>query len=170
MNRTDRASLLIHADRAVVFDALTSRDAMLEWLPPSGMRGFFQTFDMREGGSFRMVLTHAGENHIPGKTSADSDVSEVTISRIVAGAQIVMEVTFDSTDEEFGGTMQMEWNLTSSAAGTDVQVVARNVPPGIRPSEHAEGITSSLVNLSRYLETSRATEPEETGSAAPTGG
>lgn len=48
--------------------------------------------------------------------------------------------------------MQMEWSLRSVEEGTDVEVLARNVPDGIRARDHAEGITSSLTNLSTYLE------------------
>ena len=38
MGRTDQASLLVHVDRDAVFTALTSRDALLAWLPPKGMQ------------------------------------------------------------------------------------------------------------------------------------
>ncbi len=152
MGRTDRASLLVHVDRMDVFAALTSRDALLTWLPPRGMHGRFERFDMREGGSYRLVLTYDDASEAPGKTSADSDVSEVRISRIVPGERIVQDINFVSDDPAFQGTMQMEWNLRSTDAGTEVEVTARNVPDGIRASDHAEGITSSLTNLSAYLE------------------
>ncbi len=152
MGRTDRASLLIHVDRTKVFAALTSRDALLTWLPPKGMHGRFERFDMRQGGSYRLVLTYEDASDARGKTSADSDVSEVRISQIVPGERIVQEIDFESDDPAFQGTMQMEWKLRSVDEGTDVEVVARNVPDGIRARDHAEGITSSLTNLSTYLE------------------
>lgn len=152
MGRTDRASLLIHVDTATVFAALTHRDALLEWLPPRGMQGRFEQFDMREGGSYRLVLTYEDASVTSGKTSADADVSNVGISRIAPGERIVQEVDFESDDAAFQGTMQMEWSLRSVEEGTDVEVVARNVPDGIRARDHAEGITSSLTNLSTYLE------------------
>ena len=152
MGRTDRAALLIHVDRTEVFAALVSRDALLTWLPPKGMRGQFERFDMREGGSYRLVLTYDDTSDAPGKSSADSDVTEVQISRIVPGEQIVQDIVFESDDPAFHGTMQMEWNLRSVDEGTDVEIVARNVPDGIRARDHAEGITSSLTNLSTYLE------------------
>lgn len=152
MGRTDRASLLIHADRTTVFAALTSRDALVAWLPPKGMHGLFERFDMRQGGSYRLVLTYNDTADAPGKTSADSDVSEARISLLVPGERIVQEIDFESDDSAFQGTMQMEWTLRSVEEGTDVEVVARNVPAGIRARDHAEGITSSLANLSAYLE------------------
>jgi hypothetical protein len=48
--------------------------------------------------------------------------------------------------------MQMEWQLRSVDEGTIVEIVARNVPDGIRARDHADGITSSLTNLSAHLE------------------
>ncbi|WP_134323945.1 SRPBCC domain-containing protein [Cumulibacter soli] len=152
MGRTDRASLLIHVDRDEVFAALASRDALQTWLPPKGMQGRFEQFDMREGGSYRLVLTYEDASGAPGKTSVDSDVADVRISQIVLGERIVQEIDFDSDDAAFQGTMQMEWNLRSVEEGTDVEVVARNVPDGVRARDHAEGITSSLTNLATYLE------------------
>lgn len=152
MGRTDRASLLIHVDRTAVFTALTHRDALTTWLPPKGMYGRFERFDMRQGGSYRLILTYEDPSATPGKTSADSDVSEVRISQLVPDERIVQEVDFESDDPAFQGTMQMEWNLHSAEEGTDVEVVARNVPTGVRARDHAEGITSSLTNLSTYLE------------------
>jgi uncharacterized protein YndB with AHSA1/START domain len=152
MSRTDRASLLIHVDREEVFAALTSDAALLSWLPPKGMRGRFERFDMRSGGSYRLVLTYDDLSDIPGKSSPGSDVSEVRITRIDPGAQIVQEVDFESSDVAFQGTMQMEWRLRSVEEGTIVEIVARNVPEGIRARDHAEGITSSLSNLAGYLE------------------
>lgn len=152
MGRTDRASLLIHVDRAEVFAALTDHDALLSWLAPQGMHAHFEQFDMREGGSYRLVLTYDDASDAPGKTSADSDVSEVHITTVVPGERIVQEIVFESDDAAFQGTMQMEWNLYSSQDGTDVEIVARNVPLGVRPRDHAEGITSSLTNLATYLE------------------
>ena len=152
MSRTDRASLLIHADRERVFGALTSREALVRWLPPKGMHGRFERFDMREGGSYRLVLTYDDASDEPGKTSADSDVSEVRIVRIVPGERIVQEVGFETDDPAFQGTMRMEWTLGSGNEGTTVEFEARNVPDGIRAGDHAEGLTFTLSNLAAFLE------------------
>lgn len=152
MGRTDRASLLVHVDRAKVFPALTSRDALLSWLPPKGMHGRFERFDMRQGGSYRLVLTYEDAFGAPGKTSADSDVSEVRITQIIPGERIVQQIDFESDDPMFQGSMEMEWNLHDVDEGTEVEIVARNVPDGVRARDHAEGLTSSLTNLATYLE------------------
>ncbi len=58
---------------------------------------------MREGGSYRLALMYDDASDALGKTSADSDVSEVRISRIVEGSSIVQEVDFESDDPAFQG-------------------------------------------------------------------
>lgn len=152
MSRTDRASLLIHTGRDEVFAALTDREALLAWLPPAGMRGRFERFDMREGGSYRLVLTYDDASDAPGKTTADADVSEVRVARIAPGELIVQEVDFESDDPAFQGTMRMEWRVSTVEEGTEVELTARNVPSGVRARDHAAGLTSSLANLSAHLE------------------
>jgi len=150
--RTDAASLLVHTDQVRVFDALTNEDALLAWLPPRGMHGRFERFDMREGGSFRLVLTYDDASGVSGKSTDDSDVSEVRISEFAPGERVVHEVDFESDDPAFTGTMRMEWSLRSAHGGTMVEIVARDVPAGVRARDHAEGLTSSLSNLASFLE------------------
>jgi uncharacterized protein YndB with AHSA1/START domain len=152
MSRTDRASLLIHLDQAKVFAALVDREALQTWLPPKGMHGRFEHFDMQEGGSYRLVLTHDDASRASGKSSADSDVAEVRIVHLVQGERLTQEVVFESDDPTVQGTMEMEWILDAGAEGTNVQIEARNVPDGIAPRDHAAGLTSSLANLSAFLE------------------
>lgn len=152
MGRTDRAALLMQVVPERVFAALTDPGALVEWLPPKGMHGRFERFDMREGGSYRLVLTYDDSSGAPGKTSAASDVSEVRITGIVHNSRIVQEVDFESDDPAFQGTMTMEWRLRADEVGTTVEFEARNFPDGIRARDHAEGLTSSLSNLAGYLE------------------
>ncbi|MGR0218371.1 NUDIX domain-containing protein [Agromyces sp. ZXT2-6] len=152
MSRTDLASLLIHADREAVFAALTDRDALVDWLPPQGMHARFERFDLRDGGSYRLVLTYDDASDSPGKTDAGSDVSEVRVARVVRGELVEQLVDFESDDPAFRGTMRMTWRLRGTEDGTIVEFEARDVPSGIRARDHAEGLTSSLVNLAAYLE------------------
>ena len=152
MPRTDRASLLLHVDAERVFDALTDQDALQTWLPPKGMSGRFERFDLREGGSYRLVLTYADAAAAPGKSSADTDVAEVRIARLVPGERVVQEVDFESDDPAFRGTMRMEWRIRADPDGTVVELEARDVPDGVGARDHAEGLTSSLANLAAYLE------------------
>ncbi|MFC5289829.1 SRPBCC domain-containing protein [Actinokineospora guangxiensis] len=151
MGRTDRASLLVHADPTRVFAALVEEHALTRWLPPTGMRGRFERFDMREGGSYRLVLTYDDASAAPGKTSAAEDVSEVRIARLIPGERLVAQVDFESDDPAFAGTMELDWSVSGSADGTTVVFEARDVPAGIRAHDHAAGMTSSLANLAAYL-------------------
>ncbi|MGO2633018.1 MAG: SRPBCC domain-containing protein [Galactobacter sp.] len=151
MPRTDRASVLIHRESREVFAALTQRDALESWLPPQGMRGRFEDFDMRAGGSFRLILTYQ-EASGRGKTTADSDVSEVHISALVPDELVVWDVAFESEDPAYRGTMSMQWRFRRVESGTDVQITALNVPEGISARDHAKGLTSSLANLAAHLE------------------
>ncbi|MGO1545111.1 MAG: SRPBCC domain-containing protein [Gulosibacter sp.] len=150
--RTDRASLLIHCDGPTVFSALSLPEALAQWLPPTGMRGHFEHYDFREGGSFRMVLTYEDAKNAPGKSSADADISQGRFVDIGPGELIVQEIEFESDDPAFHGTMTMEWSLYGIDEGTIVQIIARNVPEGIGAADHAAGLTSSLANLAAYLE------------------
>lgn len=142
----------MHVDRERVFAALTQPDALLRWLPPLGMQGRFERFDMRDGGSYRLVLTYDDASDAPGKTTAGSDVSEVRVVRVVEGVSLLQEVDFVSDDPSVRGTMTMEWTLRSVDEGTMVELEARDVPVGIRARDHAEGLTSSLSNLAGLLE------------------
>lgn len=115
--------------------------------------------DGRGPGPCGLILVPAGEVRCntdatgsPGKTSDASDVSEVRIVQFVPGERLVWEVDFESEDPSFQGTMQMEWTLRDVGEGTDVEIVARDVPAGIRAADHAAGLTSSLANLAAYLE------------------
>ena len=152
MTRTDRASLLVHVDRAVAFAALTEADALATWLPPADMRGRFESFEMRTGGAYRLVLTYDDASGSPGKTTADEDVSNVRIREIVPGERVVQEIEFEATDPNLQGMMTMEWNLHDDPAGTIVEIVARDVPLGVAARDHAAGLTSSLANLAAFLE------------------
>ncbi|HWE55594.1 MAG TPA: SRPBCC domain-containing protein [Acidimicrobiales bacterium] len=142
---------MIAAPTATVYAALVDPDALLAWLPPSGMTARFERFDLRPGGSYRMVLTYADPSVARGKATADSDVVEVRIVDIVPGVRVVQAVDFVSDDSAYSGTMTMTWEVTPVAGGSRVDIIAVDVPDGISPEDHAAGLTSSLSNLADYL-------------------
>jgi uncharacterized protein YndB with AHSA1/START domain len=142
---------VIAAPTATVYAALVDPDALLAWLPPSGMTARFERFDLRPGGSYRMVLTYADPSVARGKATADSDVVEVRIVDIVPGVRVVQAVDFVSDDSAYSGTMTMTWEVTPVAGGSRVDIIAVDVPDGISPEDHAAGLTSSLSNLADYL-------------------
>jgi uncharacterized protein YndB with AHSA1/START domain len=151
--RTDRAARVIDAPVTRVFDALVDRDALEAWLPPQGMTAHLERFDPRPGGSYRLVLTYADATDPRGKSTADSDVVEARYVDITPGDRVVQEVDFESDDPAFAGTMTMTWAVQEAEGGTRVEIVADDVPDGISAEDHAAGLTSSLENLARHLET-----------------
>jgi uncharacterized protein YndB with AHSA1/START domain len=152
MPRTDRASRVIHAPAARVFDALVDRDALETWLPPGGMTSRFERFDPSPGGAYRLVLTYADSTASRGKSSADSDVVDVRYVDIVPNDRVVQAVDFVSDDPAFAGTMTMTWAVRTVDGGTLVEITADDVPDGISADDHAAGLTSSLDKLAIYVE------------------
>jgi len=151
--RVDSAARLVRADAATVFAAMVDPGALVRWLPPRGMTGRFEHVDIRTGGSYRLVLTYrGGVDASRAKTTADSDVAEARIVEVRPDERIVQEVDFDSEDERFRGTMTMTWALRPARGGTRVEIRAESVPVGISAEEHAAGMTDSLENLARLVE------------------
>jgi uncharacterized protein YndB with AHSA1/START domain len=152
MPRTDRASRVVDAPVARVFNALVDRDALQTWLPPRGMTARFERFDPTPGGSYRLVLTYAEPNESRGKSSADSDIVEARYVDIVPNDRVVQAVDFVSDDPAFAGTMTMTWTVRAVVGWSRVEITADDVPDGISPDDHSAGLTSSLENLARYVE------------------
>lgn len=151
MSRSDTATRVVPAPPNRVFDALVDPDALAQWLPPQGMSAKFERFDLRVGGSYRMVLTYADASTAPGKATADSDIVEARFVEIVPGKRVVQAVDFVSDDPAFAGTMTMTWSVEPAGSGTQVEFRADHVPPGISAEAHAAGLASSLQNLAAYL-------------------
>ena len=156
MGRTDVASRVVDAPPDRVYAALVDPDALTVWLPPEGMTGRFERFDLRPGGSYRLVLTYDDPSTARGKSTADSDVVEVRFVDVVPGVRVVQAVDFVSDDPAQAGTMTMTWQVTPEGAGTRVEIRADDVPAGISAEDHATGLSSSLANLAGHLEARRS--------------
>jgi len=152
MPRTDTGSRVIAAPPDRVWAALVDPGALPAWLPPVGMTGRLERFDARPGGSYRMVLTYSDASGAPGKATADSDVVEARFVDIVPGERVVQAVDFVSDDPAYAGTMTMTWAVTAAGEGTRVDIVAEDVPDGVRAEDHAAGLASSLAKLAAYVE------------------
>ncbi len=152
MPRTDSASRVIAAGPERVYAALVDPEALLSWLPPDGMSGRFERFELRPGGSYRLVLTYADTSVSSGKATANTDVVEARFIDLVPGVRVVQAVDFESDDPSLANTMTMTWAVTSVDEGTRVDITADDVPDGISPEDHAVGLSSSLMNLADYLE------------------
>lgn len=152
MSRVDTAERLIAADPERTFAALVDPDALAKWLPPDGMTGRIEHFDLRPGGSYRMVLTYTDAAGAPGKSSAAEDVAEATFLEITPGVRVVQEIDFVSDDPAYAAPMIMTWQVDAAATGSLVTIRAEQVPEPISPQDHITGMTASLTNLARYLE------------------
>jgi uncharacterized protein YndB with AHSA1/START domain len=135
-----------------VYAALIDPEALAIWLPPGGMTGRFERFDLRPGGSYRLVLTYADDSGCPGKASADTDIVDARFVDVVPGVRVVQEVDFVSDDPALAGTMIMTWEVVAAEGGTRVDIMAADVPDGISADDHAVGLASSLANLATHVE------------------
>ena len=152
MPRTDKGSQVIAASPEEVYATLVDPKALSVWLPPAGMVGKIERFDLRPGGSYRMVLIYADPSASRGKSTADSDVVEARFVEIIPGRRVAYAVEFVSEDPAYAGTMTITWDVVPVAGGTRVDITADDVPDGVSPDDHAAGMHSSLLNLAKYLE------------------
>lgn len=152
MSRIDRASRVVAAAPATVYDALLDPDALLAWLPPQGMTGRLAHWDPRPGGGFRMIMTYLDSSASPGKSGDGTDVVEVGFTELVRPDRVVQRAVFDTDDPAYSGTMTMTWEFTAVGDATRVTVTATGVPPGIDRDVHEAGIASSLANLAAFVE------------------
>ena len=135
-----------------MYEALVDPEALTTWLPPTGMTGRFERYDLRPGGSYRLVLTYDDPTMASGKTTADADVVEGRFVEVVPGVRVVQAVDFESEDPAFAGTMTMTWSVSEADGGTLVTFRADDVPSGITAEDHAAGLASSLANLAQLVE------------------
>ena len=167
MPRTDTASRVIPEPSERVYAALVDPEALVAWMPPEGMHGSIEDFDLRPGGGYRMTLTYLDADAAYGKTTADTDVSEARFLAIGPGHRIVIAVNFVTDNPDFTGIMTSTWEVDpvdGDEDATRVTIRIKNVPSGISAADHAVGLASSLANLARYLE-SDDPHPRQVGTA-----
>ncbi|RYD46796.1 MAG: ATPase [Sphingomonadales bacterium] len=150
--RTDRASRLIRAPLARVYNAFVDPEALVRWLPPEGMAGEMLEFDARPGGGYRMALIYQGDAPAAGKTAEHTDIVEGRYLALVPNTKIIQSAEFESDDPAFAGTMVITWTFEAAGDATRVAIVCENVPGGIRKQDHDQGLKSSLANLARFVE------------------
>lgn len=151
--RIDRASIVVQASPDVVYAAFADGEQLMRWLPPGTMTGRLLAYDFREGGNYAIELRY--DEATPdgvGKTEGKTDVSRGVFLALEPGRRIVWSVVFASTDAAFAGEMKMTWTFEPGPDGTTVTVVAEDVPSGIDPADHDEGLRGSLENLARWVD------------------
>jgi uncharacterized protein YndB with AHSA1/START domain len=151
--RVDSASRIMTASPQTIYQALLDPLAVAKWRPPKGMKAEIFAFEPREGGTFRMALTYTDTDHAaPGKSSEHADVVQGRFLKLTPNERVVEQVEFESDDPDFAGAMTITTILTAVSGGTKVTLLCENVPPGIRPSDHEAGMTSTLENLAAFTQ------------------
>lgn len=151
--RIDRVSRVIEASAARIYAALVDPAAIVAWRPPKGMTARIHLFEPRVGGRYRMALFYGGGDGGRGKSTDASDVVNGRFAELVPDRLMVEQVEFLSEDPAFAGTMTITTRLRPLPDGsTEVTVACEDVPPGIAPADHEQGMRSSLDNLADFTE------------------
>lgn len=150
MSHSTRASTVVRARPAEVYDAFMDPAKLVEWLPPGTMTGRIHEFDGRVGGGYGMSLFYPDtELAMHGKTAAHEDRVSVRFVALEPPRRILEAVTFRTTDPSLMGEMMLEVMLEEVPDGTKVSIVCTNLPPGLRPEDNEAGSRESLENLAR---------------------
>jgi uncharacterized protein YndB with AHSA1/START domain len=114
------------------------------------MTGEIHEFDARVGGGYRMSLFYpADERSFRCKTSDNEDMVNVRFLELAPPRRIVEAVSFVTTDPAFFGEMTMIATFEEVSGGTEVTVVFKNLPPGLRAADNEAGSRLSLEQLAR---------------------
>ncbi|RYU96360.1 SRPBCC family protein [Emticicia agri] len=150
---TTKNSRYIKATPEVLYQAFTEPKALETWMAPGEMTGKMHSFDLREGGSYEMSLYYPeSEKQTQGKSSNKEDRYKARFVELTPNKKIVQAITFDSTDENLTGEMIMEVTFTKKDKGTEVSIIFKNIPPGIKPEDNEQGTEMTLEKLAKYVE------------------
>lgn len=147
--RVNEAELLINASAQKIYQALTTAQAVEQWLPPAGATGQVHAFEPFPGGRFEILLRFADAGH--GEALSDSDVSRGRFISLTPGQSVVHAASFESDDPAFADEMIISWFMFERGERTLLRVQAENVPQGIDAQGHRMGLESSLENLAAFL-------------------
>jgi uncharacterized protein YndB with AHSA1/START domain len=148
-----RTSRVIRARPEELYAAFLDPPALVDWLPPEEMTGEIHEFDARVGGGYRMSLFYpADERSFRGKTSDNEDMVNVRFVELAPPRRIVEAISFVTTDPAFFGAMTMIATFEEVSGGTEVTLVFKNLPPGLRAADNDAGSRLSLEQLARRFE------------------
>ncbi len=148
-----RTSRVIRAQPEQLYEAFMDPAALVAWLPPAEMTGDIHEFDARVGGGYRMSLFYPpDERTFRGKTSDKEDMVNVRFVELTPPRRIVEAVSFVTTDPAFFGEMTLTATFEEVSGGTEVTLVFRDLPPGLRAEDNEAGSQLSLEQLARRFE------------------
>jgi len=148
-----RNSRFINAPPEALYRAFTDPAALVVWQAPGDMTGKVHSFDGKVGGGYRMSLFYPLSGKASrGKTAENQDRFTARFVELTPPGRIVEAITFDSADPIFSGEMIMEVTLEAEDGGTEVTILFKNIPSGIRPEDNEIGTRLSLEKLAHYVE------------------
>ena len=151
-------SRIIRARPEALYAAFLDPAALVEWLPPAEMTGVIHAFDAGLGGGYRMSLFYPpGEQEFRGKTADREDRFSLRFVELVPPRRIVEAVRFDTADPAFLGEMTIVVTFEAIsgeevAGGTQVTLLCKDLPPGLRAADNEAGSRLSLSQLARRFE------------------
>ncbi len=86
------------------------------------------------------------------RRSDREDMVDVRFVELLPPRRIVEAVNFVSADPAFHGEMTIVVTFEDVSGGTDVALLCRNLPPGLRAEDHETGTRLSLEQLARRFE------------------
>jgi uncharacterized protein YndB with AHSA1/START domain len=148
-----RNSRFIKAPPEALYRAFTDPAALAVWQAPGDMTGKVHSFDCRVGGGYQISLFYpSSEKASRGKAAEREDRFTARFVELTPPRRIVEAITFDSADPAFSGEMIMEVTLGAEDGGTEVTILFKNIPSGIRPEDNEIGTRLSLEKLAHYVE------------------
>jgi uncharacterized protein YndB with AHSA1/START domain len=148
-----RTSRIIRARPEELYAAFLDPAALIDWLPPAEMTGEIHEFDARVGGGYRMSLFYPpDERAFRGKTSDREDMVNVRFVELTPPRRIVEAVSFVTADPAIFGEMTMTATFEEVAGQTEVTLLFKNLPPGLRAEDNEAGSRLSLEQLARRFE------------------
>lgn len=152
--RKDTVSRIINGSPDAIYQAILDPKALATWLPPKNMQARIDIFEPWEDGAYRIILSYNNEADSAAfaKSGEGTDIAQGRFLELVPGKRVVQSAEFASDDPQFAGTMRMTYELSAAEAGTRVTITAENVPEGITPEDHQQGMNSTLENLDAYME------------------
>lgn len=152
MSSFTKNTKVIKASPEKVYKAFTDPEALAIWLVPGEMKGNVHHFDLKVGGGYEMSLFYPStEKESQGKTGDNEDRYTARFLELSAPHKIVQAINFDSKDPAFAGEMIMDVTLEAQGKDTNVTIVFKNIPSGIKPEDNEAGTESSLTKLANYV-------------------
>jgi uncharacterized protein YndB with AHSA1/START domain len=151
MGVTSRITRAFKAPPMAVYQAFLDRAALAFWLAPEGMTVKVHDFAPRVDGTFRISLTY-DDPAAAGKTANNVDTYTGRFVALTPYERIVKDITFESDDPAFGGTMRITVQLAKADRGSELTVTFDNIPAGISPKDNETGWQMSLKKLAKLVE------------------